>query len=138
MATPAETAIGKLDGRNPNAAGYPPLDWVGVTQYQEWAFGQDWVNRPEGVDPGDGHSPEFGGRWWSPSDLDHDTVMAEILTKKYHGCTIFQMVAALFAVRIEGHNAPDVRDALGLPNIPLPLDEPSPDLPNQSDPANWQ
>lgn len=121
MATPEQEAIGKLDGRDPNQPGYPPLDWVGVTQYQEWAFGRNWVNRPKGADAD--ANPAFGALWWSTSQIDHTTTMAEILTKKYHGCTVLHMIAALFAVRIEGHDPADVRKALGLPETPLPLDE---------------
>lgn len=123
MADAAATAIGKLDGRDPNQPNYPPLGWVGVTAYQEWSFGKDWVNRPQGADSG---SPAFGAQWWSPSDIDHNTVMAEISTKKYHGQTFLHMIAALFAVTVEGHSPADVRAALGLPEAPLPLTQAGP------------
>lgn len=116
MADAAAEAIGKLDGRNPDAPNYPPLNWVGVTQYQEWALSHDWVNRPEGADSG---SPSFGAQWWSPSMVDHNTVLAEILTKKYHGQTVLHMIAALFAVQVEGADPAVVRKALGLPEAPL-------------------
>jgi hypothetical protein len=122
MADAPTNAIGKLDGRNPDQPNYPPLGWVGVTQYQEWAFGQDWVNRPQGADSG---SPAFGAQWWSPSALDHNTVMAEISTKKYHGQTFLHMLAAVFAVTVEGQDPAAVRAALGLPDAPLPLTEAS-------------
>lgn len=124
MADAAATALGKMDGRDPNQPNYPPLPWVGVTHYQEWAFGQNWVNRPEGSDAGG--SPAFGAEWWSPSDIDHNTVQAEILTKKYHGQTFLHMLAAVFAVQVEGHDPADVRAALGLPETPLPLTQAGP------------
>lgn len=112
MATPAQDAIGKLDGRNPDLPNYPPLNWVGVTQYQEWDFGKNWVNRPQGAD--NGVSPANGAQWWSPSQIDHVTVMAEILTKKYHGCTVLHMISALFAHLIEGREVSELRSLLGV------------------------
>jgi len=124
MADAAANAIGKLDGRDPDGVNYPPLNWVGVTQYQEWAFGRDWVNRPAGAD--NNAAPGFGAQWWSPSMIDHNTVMAEILTKKYHGQTLLHMISALFAVQVEGHDPADVRAALGLPETLLPLTQPGP------------
>lgn len=122
MSDAASNAIGKLDGRDPDQPTYPPLPWVGVTQYQEWAFGKDWVNRPQGADSG---SPAFGAQWWSPSTIDHTTVMSEISTKKYHGQTFLHMLAAVFAVTVEGHDPAAVRAALGLPDIPMSLTEAS-------------
>jgi hypothetical protein len=108
MATPDREAIGKLDGRDPNTPNYIPLNWTGVTLYQEWDFGKNWVNRPEGADPG--QVP--GGLWWTPSQIDHTTAMAEILTKKYHGQTVLHMIAGLFAVLIEGRDPKDVAKEL--------------------------
>jgi hypothetical protein len=112
MATPDQIAIGKLDGRNPDAPNYPPVGWVGVTHYQEWDFGQNHVNRPQGAD--NGANPAGGAQWWSPSKIDNITVLAEILTKKYHGQTVLHMIAALFAVLIEGEDPAEVRKKLGL------------------------
>lgn len=119
MATPAEEAIAKLNGDNADTG--LALPWTGVTQYQEWALGKDWVNRPAGAD--NGADPANGHIWWSPSQLDHVTVLSEILTKKYHGCTVLHMLTGLFAVLVEGHDAADVRKALGLPDTPKPLTE---------------
>lgn len=120
MATPEQEAIAKLDGVDADTG--LAEQFTGVTHYQEWAFGQNWVNRPKGAD-GDA-DPAFGAQWWSPSHLDHTTVEAEISTKKYHGCTLLHMIAAVFAVQVEGHDPADVRAALGLPEVPLPLDQP--------------
>lgn len=129
MADAATTAVGKLDGRDPNQPNYPPEPFTGVTLYQEWAFGRNWVNRPHGADSD--VDPAFGAEWWSPSEVDHDTVKAEIMTKKYHGCTVLHMLAAVFAVQVEGHDPADVRKALGLPDTPLPLSTPgNPTNPN--------
>lgn len=117
MADAASEALGKLDGRDPNQPNYPPQLWTGVTHYQEWALGKPLVNRPKGAD-GDGAA---GNIWWTPSDVDHNTVTAEILTKKYHGQTIMHMVAGLFAVLVEGHDSADVKAALGLPDESIPV-----------------
>jgi hypothetical protein len=121
MADATAEALGKLDGRNPNQPNYPPNPWCDVTMYQEWAFGHNWIQRHAGADAG--KAP--GQTWWTPSDVDHDTVLAEILTKKYHGCTLLHMTAALFAILVEGHKPEDVRNALGLPTTPLDLYTPS-------------
>lgn len=117
MADAAAEALGKMDGRDPNQPNYPPYQWTGVTHYQEWALGLKLANRPQG---GDNGAPG-GSIWWSPSDVDHNTVTSEILTKKYHGQTIMHMLAGLFAVFVEGHDPADVRAALGLPDVPLGL-----------------
>lgn len=121
MADAATEALGKMDGRDPNQPNYPPQQWTGVTCYQEWAFGRKLANRPKGAD-NDGPA---GSIWWTPSDVDHNTVVAEILTKKYHGQTVMHMISALFAVLVEGHAPADVRAELGLPDTPLALNEPS-------------
>lgn len=110
MATAEQWANGKLDGRNPDLPNYPPEQHVGVTHYQEWDFGRNWVNRPAGADPG----KKPGELWWSPSKVDNITVMAEILTKKYHGQTVLHMISALFAVLIENRDPVEVRKELGL------------------------
>lgn len=120
MATPEQQAIAKLDGVDADSG--LALPFTGNTHYQEWAFGQNWVNRPAGAD--NNAAPAFGAEWWSPSMIDHVTILGEILTKKYHGCTVLHMLAAVFAVQVEGHNPADVRAALGLPDVPLPLSQP--------------
>lgn len=110
MANAEEVAIAKLDGRDPESPNYIALQWTGVTLYQEWDFGKNWVNRPAGADPG--KIP--GESWWSTSELDKVTVLAEILAKKYHGFTVLHMLSALFAVEIEGRPVTEVRKALGI------------------------
>jgi hypothetical protein len=110
MATPDDEVRGQLDGRDPNQPNYPPLPWSGVTMYQDWDLGHPWVNRHAGADPN--HQP--GEVWWSPSRLDQLTVLAEILTKKYHGQTVLHMLSGLFAVLVEGKPADEVRKALGI------------------------
>ena len=111
MATPEQIALGKLDGRNPDAPNYPPLNWVGVSHYREVALGQSTVVRPEGADPG----KKPGELWWTPSTIDHVTVLAEILTNRYHGQTAWDMLTGLFAVLVEGKDPATVRAALHLP-----------------------
>ena len=120
MADAAAEAIGKLDGRDPNAPNYPPLNWVGVTMYQPWDLGQDWVNRPAGAD--NNAPPANGAQWWSSSMVDHNTVLAEILTKKFRGeYTVLHMISALFAVQVLGEDPADVRAALGVADNTAPL-----------------
>jgi hypothetical protein len=118
MADAATTAVAKLDGRDPDAPNYPPLSYTGVTAYQEWAAGHSWVNRPNGSDPG--KTP--GEEWWSTSDVDHTTWLAEVMTKKYHGQTAFQMLVGLFAVMVEGQDPKTVAKKLGLPAKAIPVD----------------
>ncbi|OBY33417.1 hypothetical protein [Mycolicibacter kumamotonensis] len=122
MADAAATAIGKLDGRDPDQPNYPPLNWVGVSHYREVALGQSTVVRPEGADPG--KLP--GGLWWTPSTIDHVTVTAEILTSRYHHQTVFDMIGGLFAVLVEGHDPADVRAALNVADPPLPPTQAAP------------
>lgn len=111
MADAASTAIGKLDGRDPDQPNYPPLNWVGVSHYREVELGQSTVVRPEGADP----DKLPGGLWWTPSTIDHVTVLAEIYTSRYHGQTGWDMLCGLFAVMVEGKDPVDVRAALKIP-----------------------
>lgn len=108
MADPDRVAVGKLDGRDPDSPNYVPFPYVGVTHYQEWDFGKNWVNRPAGADQGQ----QPGGLWWSSSKIDNITVLAEILTKKYHGQTVLHMLSALFAVLIENRDPKEIADLL--------------------------
>lgn len=110
MADAASTAIGKLDGRNPDAPDYPPLDWVGVSHYRDVELGESTVVRPAGADPG----KKPGELWWTPSAIDHITVLAEILTSRYKGQTTWDMLAGLFAVQVLGEDPADVRKGLGI------------------------
>ncbi|QGJ90076.1 hypothetical protein HWC80_gp035 [Mycobacterium phage Indlulamithi] len=110
MASPEQEIQGKLDGRDPNTPNYLALPYRGVSLYRSVELGQSTVVRPAGADPG----KKPGELWWTTSTLDEVTVMAEILTNKYHGQTIWNMITGLFAVVVEGKSPEDVRKALSL------------------------
>lgn len=110
MANAEQTANGKLDGRDPDSPNYIPLPWTGVSLYRDVALGESGVTRPAGADPG----KKPGEQWWTTSHLDKTTALAEILTLKYHGQTLFDMVSALFAIQVEGKSPEEVRKALGI------------------------
>lgn len=104
--TAADEAIGKLDGRDPDVAGYPSEKFTPVGLYRESGLKDDWVTRPEGADGG--VAPAYGQEWWTPSVIDKVTVLAEILGKKYHGVTLAKQINALFARHIEGRSREDI------------------------------
>lgn len=107
----AEDMQGKWDGRDPNRPNYPAVSYAGVTHYKSWDFGQNWVDRPAGADPG----MKPGQLWWSPSAGDHITVMTEILSKKFRGkYTVLHMISAIFAVTVLGESPDDVISKMGL------------------------
>lgn len=110
MANPEDEVRGQLDGRDPNAPNYPPLNWRGVSLYRDVELGQNTVVRPQGADPG--KLP--GDLWWTTSTLDEVTVLAEIYTNKYHGQTGWDMLCGLFAVLVEGKDPAEVRKSLGM------------------------
>lgn len=110
MANPEDIVRGQLDGRDPDKPNYPPLTWRGVSLYRSVELGQSTVVRPEGADPG----KKPGELWWTVSVLDEVTVMAEILTNKYHGQTVWNMLTALYALLIEGQSVEDIKRALGV------------------------
>lgn len=114
MPTPEQVAIGKLDGRDPASPNYVAEKWTGVSLYKDLDLGQKLVSRPAGADPG--KAP--GQQWWTPSALDKITVLSEVLTGRYHGQVVFDMIAGLFAVLVEGKPPAEVRTALGLPEPP--------------------
>lgn len=109
MADAPTTALGKLDGRDPDA-NYAALPYTGVSLYKDLELGASHVTRPAGADPG----REPGQQWWTTSHLDKVTVLAEILTMRYHGQTLADQINALFAVLVEGADPADVRSKLGL------------------------
>ena len=117
MATPEQWAIGKLDGRNPDLPNYPPEPWTNVDLYAAWDFGEDWVDREAGSNPG----KKPGETWSTPSQIDQGTALAEILTKKYCDkdrtpdvqVTVLHMISAIYAVLIEGREVDEVRNRLG-------------------------
>ena len=111
MATPDREIMGRLDGRDPDSPNYLPRDWTGVTLYGPWDFGMNLSTRRSGADAG----KQPGDLWWTPSDLDHTTVLAEILTKRFRGkYTVMHMLSALFCVDVLGEDPDDVRKLLGL------------------------
>lgn len=102
MATPEQTVIDKLDGRNSDAPGRPTLPWRLTKLYKRVKGWQGPLATPVRKNGGSTNDTP-GTEWNTPSSSDELTVLAEILTQVYVDATGKEHTA--FDLLVELHQA---------------------------------
>jgi hypothetical protein len=105
MATPEQTVIDRIDGRNSDAPGRPTLPWRLTKLYRRVTGVQGPAKTPVRKEGGSTNNIP-GTEWNTPSTLDEVTVLAEVFTQVYVDAsgkeyTGFDLLVALHQALVE-------------------------------------